>query len=86
MSESLIRDESGLVLSPAISVDRFGRLPLFLVFILGMSVSFVIRMIRLARWVLYKSEAAEKAVFALISLHNTAYSFRSPSVPLSYRL
>jgi len=34
----------------------------------------------------YESEAAGKAVFALISLHNTAYSFRSPSVPLSYRV
>ena len=52
--------------------DSFRRLPLFLIFILGMSVSFVIRTIRLARRVPYESVAAGKAVFALISLGNTA--------------
>ena len=70
----------------AISVDRFGSLPLFLTFILEMLVSFMIRMIRLERWALCKSEATGKAVFALISLRNTASGFCPPSVPLSYRL
>ena len=34
----------------------------------------------------YESEGAGRVVFAPISLHNTTPGFRSPSVPLSYRV
>lgn len=68
----------------AFSVDKFGRRPLFLTSTCGMLIAFIIWTACSAQYEFHKSDAAGRAVVAMIFIYNTTYNFAWSGLLVAY--